>query len=242
MKAERVFFPPRHMPELRLEGELLDGAKRGGTGGRACVVSHPHPLAGGTMRHPVSEGLWRAAAAAGLRALRYNFRGVGESTGELTAKSPLAIADLEGAIDFLGQGPVLAIGYSYGARVTLHAIHAGARIDRAVLAGLPTRSPRNASAMANLFLGRKVKTEQFQPYTDPDLVVSSSKPLLIIAGEKDLLVEADEYRSRGIEPLLLPGLNHFFSRRLGNQAVDLRDLMVLCEHAIRFLLGNTVPG
>jgi alpha/beta superfamily hydrolase len=233
MKVSRVFFPPRHMPEIRLEGEMMEG---GAGGGRPCVVSHPHPLAGGTMRHPVVEGLWHAAAAAGLRALRYNFRGVGESTGELTAKSPLAIADLMGAIDFLGGGPMLAIGYSYGARTTLHAIHAGAPIERAVLAGLPTRSPRNSAAMANLFLGRRVRTEEFIPYTDPELVASSPRPLLIIAGEKDPLVEPDEYRSRGIEPVIIPGVNHFFSRRLGNQAVDLRDLMVLCERAISFLL------
>jgi alpha/beta superfamily hydrolase len=237
VNAEHVFFPPRSKPDVRLEGEVLQGKEGGAGGGRACVVSHPHPLAGGTMRHPVVEGLWRAAADAGMRALRYNFRGVGESTGELTAKSPLAIADLEGAIDFLGGGPVLAIGYSYGARTTLHAIHAGARIDRAVLAGLPTRSPANASAMANLFLGRKVRTEQFQPYTDPELAATSPRPLLIIAGEKDPLVEPDEYRSRGVEPVLLPGLNHFFSRRLGNEPPDPLDLAALCKAAIDFLLS-----
>jgi len=189
------------------------------------------------MLHPVVEGLWRAAAGAGLRALRYNFRGVGESTGELTAKSPLAIADLLGAIDFLGNAPVLAIGYSYGARTTLHAIHDGAPIDRAVLAGLPTRSPRNAAAMANLFLGRRVKTEEFTPYTDPDLAATSPRPLLIIAGEKDPLVEPDEYRSRGVRPVLLPGLNHVFSRRLGNEPPDPADLETLCRTAIDFLTG-----
>jgi pimeloyl-ACP methyl ester carboxylesterase len=189
------------------------------------------------MRHPVVEGLWRAAAEAGLRALRYNFRGVGESTGELTAKSPLAIADLLGAIDFLGGGPVLAIGYSYGARTTLHAIHDGAPIERAVLAGLPTRSPKNSAAMANLFLGRRVRTEEFIPYTEPELVASSPRPLLIIAGEKDPLVEPDEYRSRGIEPVILPGLNHFFSRRLGNEPPAPEDLAALCERAIGFLLS-----
>jgi alpha/beta superfamily hydrolase len=233
MKVSRVFFPPRHKPGIRLEGELMEG---GAGGGRPCVVSHPHPLAGGTMRHPVVEGLWRAAAKAGFRSLRYNFRGVGESTGELTARSPLAIADLEGAIDFLGGGPALAIGYSYGARTTLHAIHAGAAIERAVLAGLPTRSPANAGAMANLLLGRRVRTEQFIPYTDPDLAATSPKPLLIIAGEKDPLVEPDEYRSRGVEPVILPGLNHFFSRRLGNEPPDPQDLALLCGKAIGFLL------
>lgn len=232
MKVSRVFFPPRHVPGIRLEGELIEG----GPGGRPCVVSHPHPLAGGTMRHAVVEGLWRAAGAAGLRALRYNFRGVGESTGELTAKSPLAIADLLGAIDFLGQGPVLAIGYSYGARTTLHAIHAGAPIARAVLAGLPTRSPKNAAAMANLFLGRRVKTEEFVPYTEPELAASSPRPLLILAGERDPLVEPDQYRSRGVEPVILPGLNHFFSRTLGNDPPAPEDLALLCEKAIGFLL------
>jgi len=235
VKTSRVFFPPRHVPGIRLEAELLE--KEGGMGGRPCVVSHPHPLAGGTMRHPVVEGLWRAAAEAGLRALRYNFRGVEESTGELNAKSPLAIADLLGAIDFLGKGPVLAIGYSYGARTTLHAIHAGASIDRAVLAGLPTRSPRNAAAMANLFLGRRIRTEEFQPYTEPELAATSPRPLLIIAGEKDPLVEPGEYRDRGVEPVLLPGLNHFFSRRLGNEPPAPEDLAELCRRAIAFLTG-----
>jgi pimeloyl-ACP methyl ester carboxylesterase len=187
------------------------------------------------MRHPVAEGLWRAAGEAGFRALRFNFRGVGGSTGELTAKSPLAIADILGAIDFLGGGPVLAIGYSYGARATLHAIHAGAPIERAVLAGLPTRTPRNAAAMANLFLGRRIKTEEFQPYTEPELAASSPRPLLVIAGEKDPLVEPEEYRARGVEPVLLPGLNHFFSRRLGNQPPDPEDLEALCRRAIDFL-------
>jgi alpha/beta superfamily hydrolase len=237
MKSVRVFFPPRHVPGVLLEGEILEGREGGPGGGRPCVVSHPHPLAGGTMHHPVAEGLWRAAAEAGLRALRYNFRGVGESTGQLTTKSPLAIADLLGAIDHMGGGPILAIGYSYGARVTLHAIHDGAPIERAVLAGLPTRSPGNAGAMANLLLGRRVRTEQYVPYTDPELVASSPRPLLIIAGEKDPLVEADEYRSRGIEPVLLPGLNHFFSRRLGNEPPDPEDMAAVCDRAMKFLLS-----
>jgi alpha/beta superfamily hydrolase len=231
MRSASVSFPPRAIPDVRLEGEILDG------GGKPCVVSHPHPLAGGDMRHPVVEGLWRAAARAGLRALRYNFRGVGRSTGELTAKSPLAIADLLGAIDFLGGGPALAIGYSYGARVTLHAIHAGAPIERAVLAGLPTRTPGNRAAMANLFLGRRIRTEEFEPYTDPELAATSPRPVRIIAGELDPLVQPDEYRSRGVDPLILPGVNHFFSRRLGNQPPDPLDLDLLCTGAVEFLLG-----
>ena len=53
MSAERVCFSPRGMPDIALEGRLLDG------GGAPCVISHPHPLAGGNMDHGVVVALWR---------------------------------------------------------------------------------------------------------------------------------------------------------------------------------------
>ena len=225
----KVSFPARGLPDVVLEGDLLDG------GGRPCVISHPHPLAGGAMDHPVVEALWRAAAGAGFRALRYNFRGVGASAGSLTRKSPLPLADLGGAIDFLGGGPVVAIGYSYGARVTLHAIHAGEAIERAALVGLPTRQPANRASMSNLLLGRRIRTEEYGETPDPGLVATSPQPVLILAGDRDPLVQAEVYRECGVEPSLLKGVNHFFSRRLGNQAPDPADLDTLCEAALAFL-------
>jgi len=215
---------------VELEGRLLDG------GGRSCVVSHPHPLAGGDMDHPVVVALWRAAAAAGLRALRYNFRGVGASTGRLTPRSPLATTDLGGAIDFLDAAPVLAIGYSYGARTTLHALHAGERIERAALVGLPTRTPRNRAAMSNLLLGRRVRTEEYAPYPDAELAATAPRPVLVLAGALDPLVAPEEYRARGVEPWLLEGVNHFFSRRLGNQPPEPKDLDALSRRVLDFML------
>jgi alpha/beta superfamily hydrolase len=226
----RVSFPPRGHPDISLEGELQEGD------GPPCVVSHPHPLAGGDMYHPVVEALYRAAAARGLRTLRYNFRGVGASTGRLTEKSALPLADLGGAIDFLGGGPVLALGYSYGARATLHAIHAGEAIARAALVALPTRTPTNRAAMSNLLLGRRVKTEEYGPYPDVDLAATSPKPILILAGDHDPLVEPEEYLSRGVQPVLLEDVNHFFSRHRGAQPPEPDDLHVLTELALAFLL------
>ncbi len=47
-----------------------------------ALVCHPHPMGGGTMHNKV---VYRAAAGlvdAGLVTLRFNFRGVGASTGE----------------------------------------------------------------------------------------------------------------------------------------------------------------
>ncbi len=194
------------------------------------------------MDHPVVVALWEAAGRAGYRSLRYNFRGVGASTGSLTRASPLATDDLAGAIDFLSgnaSDPALsAIGYSYGARTTLHALHAGAPIQRAVLVGLPTRLPGNRAAMSNLLLGRRIKDEQYKETPDLDLVASAPVPVLVIAGANDPLVEPKELRLRGVEPLILPGLNHFFSRRLGNQPATQKDLALLTTHALAFLQAD----
>lgn len=224
-----VSFHPRGRPDITLEGDLIDN------GGPCCVVSHPHPLAGGDMDHPVVQALWQAAGDAGMRTLRYNFRGVGNSTGSLTRKSPLALKDLAGAIDFVrGErtDPVLAIGYSYGARATLHSIFAGAPIARAALIALPTRLPVNRAAMSNLLLGRRIRSEEYVETPDLELVRDAPKPVHVFAGDLDPLVQPDEIEAG---TTLLPGLNHFFSRKLGNQTPEAADLKRLSDAVLAFL-------
>src|SRR5918993_1866789 len=46
------------------------------------VVCHPHPLGGGTMHNKVVFRPAGGLVDAGLITLRFNFRGVGASTGE----------------------------------------------------------------------------------------------------------------------------------------------------------------
>jgi alpha/beta superfamily hydrolase len=46
-----------------------------------AVLCHPHPLHGGTMDNKVVLTLARAFVQAGLRSVRFNFRGVGSSQG-----------------------------------------------------------------------------------------------------------------------------------------------------------------
>src|SRR6059058_5964188 len=75
--AGNLFIPA---PHGRLEAILKE--PRAGLARGVALVLHPHPLFGGTMHNRV---VFRAAAAlneAGLVALRINFRGVGQSTGE----------------------------------------------------------------------------------------------------------------------------------------------------------------
>lgn len=86
------------------------------------VLSHPHPQYGGDMYNPLIEQLFRTLPQAGLATLRYNFRGVGRSSGEHAAgvgeRLDAAAAFTAGA--GLGvDGAVVSAGWSFGADVSL---------------------------------------------------------------------------------------------------------------------------
>src|SRR6516165_3335147 len=72
----RVAIPVSHG---RLEALLREPA---GPVVAAAVVCHPHPLHGGTMNNNVVYRVAKALVDAGVAALRFNFRGVGGSTGQ----------------------------------------------------------------------------------------------------------------------------------------------------------------
>ena len=124
----------------RLEATLRipDGEPRG-----IAVVSHPLPTHGGTMRNPVVAAVARAIAGADLYALRFNFRGVGDSAGEWTG-GIAEVADLDDAIAdarAIAPGVPLALsGYSFGAVTALRWLANGGRADAVALVGVPLRS------------------------------------------------------------------------------------------------------
>jgi alpha/beta superfamily hydrolase len=87
-----------------------------------AVISHPHPLFGGTMDNKVVQTLARAFVHSGWSAVRYNFRGVGASAGQYD--------DGRGEVDDLlavvsqqtGHGALALAGFSFGAFVTAQAV------------------------------------------------------------------------------------------------------------------------
>ncbi len=103
-----------------LEGDVLTPDEPVG----AAVVCHPHPLHGGSRRDTVVAGLCRGLVDAGLRVLRFDFRGVGGSGGSHGGGQPER-ADLIAAIDLLAaEGlEVMIAGYSFGADVALSVAH-----------------------------------------------------------------------------------------------------------------------
>jgi uncharacterized protein len=88
------------------------------------VICHPHPLRGGDMENNVVRALAEAFAAAGFVVLRFNFRGVGKSTGNYS-EGIGEQDDAKTALAWLASQPgtdadrLFLAGYSFGARVTL---------------------------------------------------------------------------------------------------------------------------
>lgn len=97
-------------------------------GDAACPIvtlAHPHPLRGGSMDAGIIDVLFRALPDHGIAAIRWNFRGVGTSTGthdEGRAERLDVTAAVEHAIG-LTTGPVIAAGWSFGADVSTAVDH-----------------------------------------------------------------------------------------------------------------------
>jgi uncharacterized protein len=96
----------------------------------AAVLAHPHPLRGGSMHAGLIPALFEALPARGIATLRFDFRGVGRSTGG-HGGGVAERADVEAALATLGGivpgVPVWLVGWSFGAEVSLSvgAAHAG---------------------------------------------------------------------------------------------------------------------
>src|SRR5438477_12512170 len=112
---------------LTLEGELHvpDGVHA------AAVLAHPHPLHGGNMRSIVIGALFAGLPAAGVAALRFNFRGVGASEGthDNGRAERLDVVAAVGGLGGRGRDlPLVLGGWSFGADTSLavdDARHAG---------------------------------------------------------------------------------------------------------------------
>src|SRR6266576_1173741 len=133
--AGNLFIPA---PQGQLEAILKEphaGLLRG-----VALVLHPHPLFGGTMHNKV---VFRAAAAlndAGLVALRINFRGVGQSTGEHDegrGERDDARAGLAYLADNYPGREITLCGFSFGARVGLEVGMTDERVIRLISVGTP---------------------------------------------------------------------------------------------------------
>ena len=192
-------------------GPSLEGALAVPPAARAgVVVCHPHPLYGGDMDNPVVLAATQACTEAGLATLRFNFRGVGDSSGAWD-EGRGEQDDVRAALTCLGQAlpapaRLAVAGYSFGAAMAASVASAGLP-----LAGLALIAP-------------PLSMRPWQP--TPALAVDGR--ILLVAGR------ADHYCSPGAlaqlghalpkaTVILFDGVDHFFLAGLDRLAAAVRD-------------------
>jgi len=161
------------------------------------ALCHPHPLYGGDMDNPVVIRAAEVCREARLATLRFDFRGVGASTGDHD-EGRGEQDDLGAALDHLAGAlppgvPIAAVGYSFGATIA-------ARVAaRRPLAGLALIAPP---------LG-------LRPLADLGTLAAVKEPVLIVAGTADEYCPLDALEQFGrtvpqATVRTVDGANHFF--------------------------------
>jgi hypothetical protein len=177
----------------------------------ACVVCHPHPLFGGTMHNKVVFHAMKALNSFGFPVLRFNFRGVGTSTGEHDYGRG-EIADARVALDYLASRfslPIIFAGFSFGAAIGLRAAAPHPRVKALISLGTPVNAD-----------GRE--------YTYA-LLGESKQPKLLLSGAKDEFAtpaELKEVFAEAAEPkrlVIVPEADHFFAGHLDEMRNSLSD-------------------
>lgn len=191
---------------------LLESPPEGEPRG-AAVICHPHPEQGGTMRNKVVHTLARAFVAEGFSALRFNFRGVGQSDGgfdEGEGEFQDALAAVEAMKQRTGDPGLWLAGFSFGAAI---AVRAAAEIDAD---GLVSVAPA-------------ISRVSVQVRKQPEC------PWLIVQGDQDDLVEVTDTIEwvNGLEPgpelQVFAETGHFFHGKL----VELRKAVEAFVHEHR---------
>ena len=172
------------------------------------LVCHPHPLGGGTMHNKV---VFRAAAGlvdAGLTTLRFNFRGVGASTG-IHNEIEGGVEDVLDALQWLtteysGENVTLA-GFSFGSRTGMKVGMSDPKVDRLISIGTPV-----------------------EKYRDFDFLAEVEKPILFVHGDKDEFCTVEGLRSLTdriphAEVVIFENCGHFFDEHLNALRDVVRD-------------------
>ena len=196
-------------PTGHLEG-ILKPEEAGVVPGYAALVCHLHPLGGGTMHNKVVFKVAQTLQILGMPALRFNFRGVGQSTGTYD-EGRGEMDDVRYALEFLSHRypglPILLSGFFFGAYVGLRVAASDDRVQSMIGLGTPAR----------LF--------------NDEYLNESQKPKLFIHGTNDKLAPYDlllHWLERVAAPKILvtvEGADHFFQGRLDEVQAAITDFV-----------------
>jgi hypothetical protein len=197
---------------IETSGISLEGGFWQGTSGPGVVITHPHPLFGGSMDNNVVWTAARAFQSKNWATLRFNFRGVEGSSGSYS-QGLGEVEDVKAALEYLRArtpGPYFLVGYSFGAYVAARSLDLGLEVKGAILI-----SP---------------------PFAFPNLDFIPENPLikLIIVGDRDDFCPLAELQARqksratsGTTPppeiTVIPGADHFWGGQEERLLQILRD-------------------
>ncbi len=177
---------------------------------RAVVVSHPHPMFGGTMHNKVVYRIAKTFQDAGFATLRYNFRGAGRSEGRHD-NGRGEQDDLRAAMQFIESkypdAELWLAGFSFGAAMTTHVGCADSRPRALALAGLPVS---------------KYDFSQLE---------SCDKPKLLLQGDMDEFGSVEDlknfyHRLHGEKTLrVIANADHFFEGKLTEMGAALAEFI-----------------
>ncbi len=165
------------------------------------LVCHPHPLHGGTLDNKVVQTLARACVGLGWMAVRFNFRGVGQSQGTWDDGH----GEVDDALAVLAAHarpglPVAVGGFSFGGYVATHVAQRwSADSSRSVAS--PLRSLMLMAPAVLSFPAAAVPEHTLLVHGQEDDVVPLL-PVLAWAGTQHLAAT------------VLPGAGHFFHGQL----------------------------
>ncbi len=184
------------------EDVVLEGLYHRGEKLPPLVFAPPHPMMGGSMDSPVCNEVAFACYKEGRPSLRFNFRGVGASRGQVSAALEDAVRDFSCAADFLldscKTARTIAGGYSFGSLAAgKYALAHPERVG-AVLLVAPPIGKMEGSFLREISAPSLVIVPQDDAYGPPSSV-------------QRLFEEIDHVR---IE--VIPRADHFFTRGLAD--------------------------
>lgn len=182
------------------------------------IICHPHPQHGGTMHNKVVTILERSMKELGLRTVRFNFRGVGQSEGEFD--------------DGYGETDDLFAVAEWVRRTRPH--------DALWLGGFSFGSYIATRAALNLDIGQLITIAPPVDRYAFDSLHHPECPWLVVQGDEDELVSIEAVLDwvNKLDPapdlIVMKGADHLFHRRI----MDLRGLL---KNGVRDQLPEPAP-
>lgn len=180
----------------------------------AALVCHPHPKGGGTMHNKVVYRAAKTMQALGLPTLRFNFRGTGLSEGEHD-EGRGEQNDVRAALDWLDDRyrlPVLVVGFSFGAYVSLRACCRDARVPGLAALGFPVEAE-----------GRNYSYSFLASCTLPKIFISGGADQY---GPQASLVRIVASAAQPAALVIVPEADHFFAGKLDQMQQALHEWFV----------------